>query len=277
LARTRPFLVFALAFVVLAFPAWAEAQTVTKSNSTDAAVDNSSVTRAVTFSATDFPFGSTVSNVVVTLDFAHPQDTGTPTCGPPPTSTPGPAFANELYYRLTSPEGTTINLISTGAYTNAAPFSGRVLVVLSDAAATAVGGVAPTSGTFRPSQPLSTFDAESPFGAWTLTIGDAVFRDHNCFYNVDIAVTVVSPTAAIDDLIESVEALDLHHGIENSLLKKLTNAQKNLDVDDIAGACDKLASFIAHVSAQSGKKIDADDADDLIADAEAVRESLDCG
>ena len=155
-------------------------------------------------------------------------------------------------------------------------FSGRVLVVLSDAAATAIGGVAPTSGTFRPSQPLSTFDAENPFGAWTLTIGDAVLRDHNCFYNVDIAVTVVSPTAAIDDLIESVEALDLHHGIENSLLKKLTNAQKNLDADDIAGACDKLASFIAQVKAQSGKKIDADDAEDLIEMAEAVRESLDC-
>ena len=85
-----------------------------------------------------------------------------------------------------------------------------------------------------------------------------------------------TPTAAIDDLIESVEALDLHHGIENSLLKKLTSAQMNLDADDTAGACDKLASFIAEVSAQSGKKIDAEDADDLIADAEAVPESLDC-
>jgi hypothetical protein len=50
----------------------------------------------------------------------------------------------------------------------------------------------------------------------------------------------------------------------------------NLDSGDTAGACDKLASFIDQVKAQRGEKIDADDADELIAEAEAVRDSLGC-
>jgi subtilisin-like proprotein convertase family protein len=278
LAWTRPFLLFALAFVVLAFPAWAEAQTVTRSNSTDGFADDNEITRDVTFPTTDFSSGAIVSEVTVTLDFAKIDDvTPGQVCGPPPSNT-GSAGENfqELYFRLASPQGTTIDLISAGTYTASQGTGGEVVVTLSDAAATAVGGAEPTSGTFRPSQALSAFDGLDPEGTWTLTIGDTEFQDANCFYNVDIAVTADSPTT-IADLIESVEALDLPHGIENSLLKKLTNAQKNLDADDIAGACDKLASFIAEVSAQSGKKIDAENADDLIADAEAVRESLDCG
>ena len=36
---------------------------------------------------------------------------------------------------------------------------------------------------------------------------------------------------------------------------------------DLAGACDKLASFIDQVSAQSGKKFAAADADELIDEA----------
>jgi hypothetical protein len=101
--------------------------------------------------------------------------------------------------------------------------------------------------------------------SWLGQAADAAFK------------TYVTTTTTIADLIESVEGLDLASGTENSLLKKLTGAQKNLDADDTAGACDKLASFIAEVQAQSGKKIDAEDAEDLIADAEAVRDSLGCG
>jgi FIMAH domain len=92
--------------------------------------------------------------------------------------------------------------------------------------------------------------------------------------SANLVTTTTTPPPTIADLIDSVEALDLHHGIENALLKKLTNAQRNLDADDTAGACDKLASFIAQVGAQSGKKIDADDAEGLIDQAEAVRADL---
>jgi hypothetical protein len=92
-----------------------------------------------------------------------------------------------------------------------------------------------------------------------------------------VTVTYTVPTATIADLIVSVEALDLHGGIENGLLKKLTNAQRNLDAGNTANACSQLASFINQVGAQSGKKIDAADATDLIEEAEAVRASIGCG
>ena len=43
------------------------------------------------------------------------------------------------------------------------------------------------------------------------------------------------------------------------------------------GACGNLRAFMNHVRAQSGKKIAAADAADLLADAGAVRDSLGCG
>jgi len=87
--------------------------------------------------------------------------------------------------------------------------------------------------------------------------------------------TEVPPTTA--DLIDSVEALGLPSKIESRLLAKLDGAEKNIASGDTAGACGKLTSFIKQVKAQSGKKIPAAAAADLIADAEAVRESLGCG
>ena len=85
---------------------------------------------------------------------------------------------------------------------------------------------------------------------------------------------VEAPT--IPELIESVEGLELPRGLENSLVKKLENAQKNLDKGDLDEACEKLGSFIDQVAAQSGKKIDPADAEALIADAEAIRFSIGC-
>jgi hypothetical protein len=93
---------------------------------------------------------------------------------------------------------------------------------------------------------------------------------------VIVTYTVQAPTIA--DLIDAVQALNLSSPTENSLLKKLTGAQKNLDSGNTAGACDKLASFISQVKALKGKKIiPASAADDLIAEATAVRASVGCG
>ena len=81
----------------------------------------------------------------------------------------------------------------------------------------------------------------------------------------------------IQDLIGSVQALALHHGTENSLLAKLTGAQRDLAKNNLGGACGKLAAFLNEVSAQSGKKIDAADAQRLTDDGRAVRDSSGCG
>jgi hypothetical protein len=107
-----------------------------------------------------------------------------------------------------------------------------------------------------------------------LSLAGGALSDVDLNESANLVTLTTTPPSTIVDLIDSVEALDLHHGIENALLKKLTNAQRNLDADNLAGACDKLGSFIAQVGAQSGKKIDADDADALIEEAEAVRADL---
>ena len=69
-----------------------------------------------------------------------------------------------------------------------------------------------------------------------------------------VAVDAPAPPATIAGLIVSVEELGLPHGIERSLLAKLDGAQRNLDADDLDGACGKLGAFINQVRAQGGKE-----------------------
>jgi VCBS repeat-containing protein len=181
------------AFVVLATPSWAA--TVTKSNDTDAEVDGDSAELGVSFTSADFPASSTVTNVVITLDFAHIDDTiddeVEPSCGPPPVSGTGNPRNDELGYDLRSPAGTTVSLIGFDSY-ESDPFGGRVAVTLDDDAASPLSGV-PSTGTFRPSGQLSTFDGEAAEGAWTLVAKDNGGGDPLCHYGFDLTLTVEAP------------------------------------------------------------------------------------
>ncbi len=66
-------------------------------------------------------------------------------------------------------------------------------------------------------------------------------------------------------------------GTKNGLLQKLNGAQKNLNSGDTDGVCDRLASFSEVKALRSKKIIPASAADQLIADARAVRASIGCG
>jgi hypothetical protein len=81
----------------------------------------------------------------------------------------------------------------------------------------------------------------------------------------------------IEPLQADVQLLSLPHGIERSLLAKLDAAGRALEAGDRAGMCDSLSAYVHHVMAQSGKKIDVAGAAGLIADAQAVSQSLGCG
>jgi hypothetical protein len=95
-------------------------------------------------------------------------------------------------------------------------------------------------------------------------------------YGVITSITSItaSPTEAIEALIEQVEGLGIHHGIENSLISKLENAVDSLENGNTAGAVVKLNDFINEVKAQSGKKINETDANDLITAAQAIIDAL---
>jgi thrombospondin type 3 repeat protein len=79
--------------------------------------------------------------------------------------------------------------------------------------------------------------------------------------------------AALDGL---VTALGLPQGIENSLLVKIQGASSALTNGQTTAACGKLDALINEVQAQSGKKIPASTAADLIAAVQQIKASLGC-
>lgn len=85
-----------------------------------------------------------------------------------------------------------------------------------------------------------------------------------------------STEAQIEDLIELVESFNLSAGIEASLLTKLRDALAAIEASDTTTACDSLSAFINECQAQSGKKLTADQATQLITTANAIKTDLGC-
>jgi len=85
------------------------------------------------------------------------------------------------------------------------------------------------------------------------------------------------PPPTITTLASDVQGFGLPHGTERSLLAKLNAAQGNVDAGQLQAACHSLGAFINEVDAQAGKKIDYDQADELVTTATVIRQLLDCG
>jgi len=77
-------------------------------------------------------------------------------------------------------------------------------------------------------------------------------------------------------LASEVHGMNLAHGLENSLIEKLGAAQNSLGAGNQTAACNQLGAFINEVSAQSGKQLTADPADQLIGSAQEIRNALGC-
>jgi len=83
-----------------------------------------------------------------------------------------------------------------------------------------------------------------------------------------------SPESAIETLIGDIESLDLPGGLENGLTKKLENALSSLERGNVGAAVNRIQAFINQVDAQRGKKLTDEQADALIAEAEAILAQL---
>jgi hypothetical protein len=118
--------------------------------------------------AFDITSHGTVTDVNILIDFSKCDD---PPIGPSGTKCIGigRAFPNEMAFRLTGPDGSTVDLVSFGTYTSG---SGRVTVTYDDEAL-AAAGTALRSGTYRPVGALSAFDGMDMFGTWLLSMTDA--------------------------------------------------------------------------------------------------------
>jgi hypothetical protein len=90
-----------------------------------------------------------------------------------------------------------------------------------------------------------------PFGAWIVSTTNP------------IAVQII----LLKDLVTS---MDLHDGIEKSLLAKLENAIKSTQKGQANAAANQLEAFINEVEDQSGEKITSEQANTLIADAQEI-------
>lgn len=134
-------------------------------------VDQSSATEILTVDPGDVPLGDLISDVNLRVNITKSglgiNDNGD-------FSNFEKAFIKEIVMRLTSPSGTTVNLINEGTY-NGNQLSVRATLVLDDSAASAVGGDALDAlkdGTFRPVEMLGNFIDESPIGNWTIFFQD---------------------------------------------------------------------------------------------------------
>lgn len=177
--KLLPALMGALASVVAAS---ANAGFIDATNNTFGSVDAGSFTRL--FSLGDI--AGNINDVVISIDFSKCDD---PNPGASATGCTGSgnSFNSEIVFALTSPGGTTVNLVNPGTYSGQTP-GDRVIVTFDDDAASTVGGPLLLDGIFRPVSALSGFDGEGEVGNWTLFVQDTVGADPLQFYSARLCV-----------------------------------------------------------------------------------------
>ena len=195
---------FAVSLITLG----AEATTVSKTNNTAGFADDNTLTRTVIFTEDiDFVANSVIQDVNIAINFEKIDGT----C---PTHGGGNAYNGEIFMYLESPTGTQVALVEdawnsagsgTGTTYPGIAYGGLAAVTFDDWAATTVGGLVPTSGTFRPVEPLSAFQGETPLGTWTLYAGDSVLGDPLCFYEFTLTIDATQPPTVNNQTFSVVE------------------------------------------------------------------------
>jgi subtilisin-like proprotein convertase family protein len=105
---------------------------------------------------------------------------------------------SDLIFTLQSPSGTALTLINHRGGSADNFFRTH----LSDSAFIPIGsGSAPFTGDFRPDQPLSMFDGQSPNGNWRLRIMDGFAGDSGWVYSWRIQILVGTPPPCYDSTV----------------------------------------------------------------------------
>jgi hypothetical protein len=89
-------------------------------------------------------------------------------------------------------------------------------------------------------------------------------------------LTVTATSPPLDQLVAALLVAVTGVGSGASLADKVTDVQAYLAVPDIVSACSVMVDFGSQVSAQSGKKIPAPLATQLLADADAIEAAIPC-
>ena len=99
----------------------------------------------------------------------------------------------------------------------------------------------------------------------------------NSGYERGFIINIQTPSEAIQDLVNLIETFNLQQGIDNSLDAKLgaaQNALSDVNQNNNQAAINALQSFINAVEAQRGNRITNEQANQLIAAAQAIINSL---
>jgi uncharacterized repeat protein (TIGR01451 family) len=209
----------------------AHAQTTTYSNTTTAAIPEST-TCASTLTRT-FVVGTsyTIADVNVGAIITH-------------------NLRNHLRLSLTSPAGTTVNLM-----TNIGGTRSHLNVLYDDAAAASITthsansdntGTAPYQRTFKPQSVLSVFNGQNSLGTWTLTMCDSVAGTTGSFVRADLYLT--TPSADLSLTKTSNVATQVTGG---SVIYTLTVTNATTSASTATGIIvrDVLPSGVSYVSA----------------------------
>jgi hypothetical protein len=93
---------------------------------------------------------------------------------------------------------------------------------------------------------------------------------------VSLTLEPLTTPQEISDLQDQIAGLGLPRGLTTALNSTLQDALDALAIDDTAGACDSLQSFLNQVKAQTGKKLTSAQAQQLTDGANDIRTQLGC-
>jgi len=136
-------------------------------------VDNASLSRSIFLSA---PAVSIIADVNITIDFTKSNFGINSTNGVPTLGGTGSSSNTQIVFQLTSPQGTTVNLVNAGTYFGQQG-SATGVVDFDDSAADVVDGFPDFSSTFRPVGSLADFNGEFAAGNYTLFFQDTAGGD----------------------------------------------------------------------------------------------------
>jgi MYXO-CTERM domain-containing protein len=164
------------------FSASAFSVVVNVSDSTYFSVDNANA--PVTYSVVA---AGNVTNVTIGIKFSKCDDPA-PVVGGAGCDSADEEFANEIFFKLTSPNGTVIDLVAAQFYDGGASIGGSYSIIFDDAA-TGLPSTTLSSGTFLPAASLSALNGQLATGNWVLTVGDDTASDPLTHFSSFISVT----------------------------------------------------------------------------------------
>jgi PEP-CTERM motif len=192
---------FAIGLLGAGITTSASATLISVSNNTYGTVDSASINR--TFAVAGL---GPINSVGFWLDFSKCDgENPSQAAAEAGCIAPGTPFFNEIHFRLTSAAGTIRELIPAGLYGSGST-GARFEMFFTELSAPIVGGLLPTSGTFRPVDSFSLLSGEDPNGTWTLLVQDTVgadslqyFRGTLCIGTGNDRVTSCGPAAVVPE------------------------------------------------------------------------------